>query len=93
MLAIGRALVTNPRLLLLDEPSEGLGPLIVRELLRVLEEIRDSGITILLADQNLRFARRIAARGYIIDKGRIHYQGGMDEIWGNEELVRRYLAV
>lgn len=93
MLAIGRALVTNPRLLLLDEPSEGLGPLIVRDLLRVLEEIRDSGITILLADQNLKFARRVAERGYIIDKGLILYHGEMDDIWRNEDVVRRYLAV
>lgn len=93
MLAIGRALVTNPSLLLLDEPSEGLGPLIVRDLLRVLKEIRDSGITILLADQNLKFARRVAERGYIIDKGRIFYHGGMDDIWKNEDVVRKYLAV
>ncbi|RMF86647.1 MAG: ABC transporter ATP-binding protein [Nitrospinota bacterium] len=93
MLAIGRALVTNPYLLLLDEPSEGLSPLIVRDLLRALHEIRDSGITILLADQNLKFARQIAQRGYILDKGRIQYQGTMEEIWENEEVVRRYLAV
>ena len=93
MLAIGRALVTNPFLLLLDEPSEGLSPLIVRDLLRALGEIRDSGITILLADQNLKFARQIAQRGYILDKGRIQYQGAMDDIWKNEEVVRRYLAV
>jgi len=93
LLAIGRALVTNPRLLLLDEPSEGLGPLIVRDLLRVLKEIRNSGITILLADQNLKFARQVAQRGYIIDKGLILYQGAMDDIWRNEDVVRRYLVV
>lgn len=93
MLAIGRALVTNPFLLLLDEPSEGLGPLIVRDLLRALDEIRDSGITVLLADQNLKFCRRMADRGYIIDKGLIQYQGDMEAIWGNEVIVKKYLAV
>jgi len=93
MLAMGRALMKNPELLLLDEPAEGLGPLIVRDLIEVIREIKEAGVTILLADQNLKFCRRIADRGYIIDRGLIHYQGSMDEIWQNEELVRKYLAV
>ncbi len=93
MLALGRALVQNPRLLLLDEAVEGLAPLIVQEFMRVIREISASGITILLADQNLKFALQVAQRGYIIDKGRIAYHDEMERIWANEEIVRRYLAV
>jgi branched-chain amino acid transport system ATP-binding protein len=93
MLALGRALVQNPRLLLLDEAVEGLAPLIVQEFVRVIREISASGITILLADQNLKFALQVAQRGYIIDKGRIAYYDEMERIWANEEIVRRYLAV
>ncbi len=93
MLALGRALVQNPRLLLLDEAVEGLAPLIVQEFVRVIREISASGITILLADQNLKFARQVARRGYIIDKGRIAYHDEMEQIWANEDVVRRYLAV
>lgn len=93
MLALGRALVKNPRLLLLDEAAEGLAPLVVEEIIRVLAEVRESGITILLADQNLKFCRRVADRGYIIDKGRIFHQGTLEEIWDNEQIVRQYLAV
>jgi branched-chain amino acid transport system ATP-binding protein len=93
MLAVGRALVQNPHLLLLDEAVEGLAPLVVQEFVRVIHEISASGITILLADQNLKFARQVARRGYIIDKGRIEYHDDIEEIWANEEIVRRYLAV
>lgn len=93
MLALGRALVQNPRLLLLDEAVEGLAPLIVQEFMRVIRETTASGITILLADQNLKFALQVAQRGYIIDKGRIAYHDEMERIWANEEVVRRYLAV
>jgi branched-chain amino acid transport system ATP-binding protein len=93
MLAIGRALMKNPEILLLDEPSEGLAPLVVRNLAEVILEIQRSEVTILLADQNIKFCRKIANRGYIMEKGLIQYQGEMDEIWQNEEMVRKYLAV
>jgi branched-chain amino acid transport system ATP-binding protein len=93
MLAIGRALMKNPEILLLDEPSEGLAPLVVRNLVEVILEIQKSGVTILLADQNIKFCRKVAGRGYIMEKGLIQYQGKMDEIWQNEEMVRKYLAV
>lgn len=93
MLALGRALVQNPRLLLLDEAAEGLAPLVVDRFVEAIGEIRETGITLLLADQNLRFARRVARRGYIIDKGAIQHQDRMDRIWADEELVSRYLAV
>ena len=93
MLAIGRALMKNPDLILLDEPIEGLAPLVVRDLVGVIREIQKSEVTILLADQNLKFCRKVAGRGYIIEKGLIHYQGEMESIWQNEEIVSKYLAV
>ena len=93
MLAIGRALMKNPDLMLLDEPIEGLAPLVVRNLVGVIREIQKSDVTILLADQNLKFCRKVAGRGYIIEKGLIHYQGEMESIWQNEEIVSKYLAV
>ena len=93
MLAIGRALMKNPDLLLLDEPIEGLAPLVVKNLVEVIREIQRSEVTILLADQNLKFCRKVAGRGYILEKGLIQYQGEMESIWQNEEIVRKYLAV
>jgi branched-chain amino acid transport system ATP-binding protein len=93
MLAIGRALMANPSLLLLDEPSEGLAPLVVANLVDVLRKIHDQGVTILLADQNLKFCRKVCGRGYILEKGEVRYGGGMEEIWGNEEVIRKYLVV
>lgn len=93
MLAIGRALMKNPDLLLLDEPAEGLAPLIVQNLTEVISRIRSEGVTILLADQNLKFCRKTSDRGYILEKGMVQYQGLMKEIWQNEEIVRKYLVV
>jgi len=93
MLAIGRALMKNPDLILLDEPVEGLAPLVVRNLVEVTKEIQRSGVTILLADQNLKFCRQVAGRGYILEKGIIQHQGDLESIWQNEEIVRKYLAV
>lgn len=93
MLAIGRALMKNPALLLLDEPAEGLAPLVVHRLVEVLREIRAAGMTILLADQNLHFCRKVADRAYIMEKGLMQFSGTMDVIWKNEDVVRRYLAV
>lgn len=93
MLAIGRALMKNPVLLLLDEPSEGLAPLVVKNLVEVIGRIRSEGVTILLADQNLKFCRRTSDRGYILEKGMIRYQGLMEEIWQKEEIIKKYLVV
>ncbi|HET6923428.1 MAG TPA: ABC transporter ATP-binding protein [Anaeromyxobacteraceae bacterium] len=93
MLGIGRALMANPRLLLLDEPSEGLAPLVVAHLVEVLGRIEEQGVTILLADQNLRFCRKVCDRGYILEKGRIQFEGAMDQIWKNEEVIAKYLVV
>jgi branched-chain amino acid transport system ATP-binding protein len=93
MLALGRALMANPLLILMDEPSEGLAPLIVRALARAIATIREHGTTILMADQNLKFCRKVCDRGYIMEKGRIVHQGGMAEIWADEEVVSKYLAL
>ena len=93
MLGIGRALMANPRLILLDEPSEGLAPLVVANLIEVLGKIHEQGVTILLADQNLKFCRKVCTRGYIIEKGMIQHSGGMEDIWNNEAIIRKYLVV
>ena len=93
MLALGRALMTNPALVLIDEPSEGLAPLMVAALSKAIREIRDTGVTVFLADQNVRFCRKTADRGYIIEKGTIRYQDEMKNILENEEIVKKYLAV
>jgi branched-chain amino acid transport system ATP-binding protein len=93
MLAIGRALMGNPNLLILDEPSEGLSPLMVQTLVQAIHQIRNEGVTLLIADQNVKFARRVADRGYIMEKGHIRYSDRLQELWANEDIVRRYLAV
>lgn len=93
MLAISRALMKDPELLLLDEPSEGLAPLILITLAKTIMEIRKAGVTIFMADQNLRFCRKVADRGYIMEKGIIHYQDELEKIWQNKEVVRKYLVV
>jgi branched-chain amino acid transport system ATP-binding protein len=92
MLAIGRALMANPSLLLLDEPSEGLAPLVLAHLVTVLGRIQKQGVTILLADQNLRFCRRVCGRGYVLEKGRVALSGPLSEL-ASEEVVGKYLVV
>jgi len=93
MLAIGRALMGNPSLLILDEPSEGLSPLMVVALVNAIHQIQGEGVTLLIADQNVKFARRIADRGYIMEKGEIRFAGPLEELWANEQVIHRYLAV
>jgi branched-chain amino acid transport system ATP-binding protein len=93
MLSLGRALMMNPSLVLLDEPSEGLAPLIVRKLIETIIEIRERGLTILLADQNLKFCRQVCDYGYILEKGTIVHEASIEDIWSNEDVVKRYLAV
>jgi branched-chain amino acid transport system ATP-binding protein len=88
MLAIARALVLNPRLLILDEPSQGLAPLIVREVFRVVAAAREEGISILLVEQNVRAAVAIADRAYVLDDGHIVYSGPAAEFAQDEERVR-----
>jgi branched-chain amino acid transport system ATP-binding protein len=93
MLAIGRALMGNPSLLILDEPSEGLSPLMVKTLTEAIGQIQKEGVTLLIADQNVKFARRVAGRGYIMEEGHIRYSDRLEALWANEEVVKRYLAV
>jgi branched-chain amino acid transport system ATP-binding protein len=88
MLAIGRALVLNPRLLILDEPSQGLAPLIVQDVFRVIAAARREGISILLVEQNVRAAVEIADRAYVLDDGRVVYAGKAAEFAKDEERVR-----
>ena len=93
MLTIARALVTNPRLLLLDEPTEGLAPLIVQMLEEKIGEFKTRGLTVLLAEQNQHVALRLSDRGYIIDNGTIRYEGNIDELRENEIVRKKYLLV
>lgn len=93
MLSLGRALMANPDLVLLDEPSEGLAPLVVRALLDAVDTIRKSRVTILLADQNLRFCRKVSDRGYILEKGRVVHSDTMEGILNTEKVVKKYLAL
>jgi branched-chain amino acid transport system ATP-binding protein len=93
MLTIARTLMTNPEVLLLDEPSEGLAPLIVALLADMILQIRREGVTVLLAEQNLHFCAKVADRGYVIDKGSVKYEGSMSDLLSNEEIKEKYLAV
>lgn len=93
ILSIARSLMTNPNLLLLDEASEGLAPLIVRTIKDLIQKVSKTGISVLLAEQNVVFTMEIAQRGYIIDKGRILHQGTTEELKEDKEIVGKYLAV
>ena len=93
MLAIARALLTNPRILLLDEPTEGLAPLIVAAVRDAIVEINRQGVPILLVEQNLRVPLKIAHRQYIIDNGAIVWQGSTAELLANRPLVESYLGI
>ena len=93
MLACGRALVGNPDILLMDEPSEGLAPILVRELGRILAQLKAGGASILLVEQNLAFALRIADRVYLMSKGKIVHEARPDDLLRNEEIKARYLGV
>jgi branched-chain amino acid transport system ATP-binding protein len=92
MVSIARALMGNPRILLLDEPCEGLAPLVVERLGEIIRHLK-SDMPILLTEQNARFALGIARRGYIIDKGKVRYEGTSGDLFTNEEIQQRYLAV
>lgn len=93
MLSSGRALMGNPLCLLMDEPTEGLAPLVVRELGRLIDQIKEHGLSILLVEQNLAFALKHANYVYVMSKGRIVYQSSPQELWENAEVKSRYLGV
>jgi branched-chain amino acid transport system ATP-binding protein len=92
MLALSRALMSQPRLLLLDEPSMGLAPLMVKEIFRIIAELPRRGTTILLVEQNARAAFGIAGRGYVMETGRIVLQGLIEDLLNNQEIKRAYLG-
>ena len=92
MLAIGRALMSSPRILLLDEPSLGLAPNLVREILQLLARLRDEGLTILLIEQDAVAALKIADRGYVMERGRIVIGGSSGELLGNDQVRQAYLG-
>lgn len=92
MLAIGRALMARPRILLMDEPSLGLAPLIVKEIFRIVEELNQAGVTILLVEQNARMALRVAHHFYLLEQGRITFSGTPGELEEEEVIHRAYLG-
>lgn len=93
MLAIARALMGNPEILFLDEPTEGLAPVMVQTLEGQIIKLRQSGLTVLLAEQNVRSTLKLSDRGYIIDNGAIRYHGSIEELKENEEIRKKYLFV
>jgi branched-chain amino acid transport system ATP-binding protein len=92
MLAIGRALMSNPTVLMLDEPSLGLAPLLVERIFALLREIHEQGTTILLVEQNAQMALQLANRGYVIESGEIVLQDEADQLLGNEQVRKAYLG-
>ena len=92
MLAVARALMTGGKLMLLDEPSMGLAPVLMQELFRVLKEINQEGVTILLVEQNAKLALKAATRGYVLEKGRIVLQGSGEELLANSEVRKIFLG-
>ncbi len=93
MLAIGRCLMSRPRLCMLDEPSYGLAPLVVAEIFRIIQRLRDQGITVLLVEQNVRRALEIADRAYVLENGRICLEGACTELLENDHVRRAYLGL
>jgi branched-chain amino acid transport system ATP-binding protein len=92
MLAIGRALMARPKLLLLDEPSMGLAPLVVRDIMNTVSQLRDSGVTILMVEQNARASLTISDRGYVLETGRVVLQGASDDLLNDSDVKRAYLG-
>ena len=93
MLAIARALMGNPEVLLLDEPSEGLAPVIVRNLAELMRVLKDRGVTTLLTEQNSSFALAFSDRTYLMEKGEIAWEGGSNELKSRTDVMKRYLGV
>jgi branched-chain amino acid transport system ATP-binding protein len=93
MLTVARTLMGNPYLVLLDEPSEGIAPKIVEDMANMILELKKEGLSVVLSEQNLHFARLVSDRAYVIEKGQIRYAGAMAELAANEEVKREYLSV
>jgi len=93
MLTVARTLMGNPLLVLLDEPSEGVAPLIVEQMANTIVELKKEGLSILLSEQNIHFARMVSDRVYVLEKGQIHWQGAMAQLADNQDVQRAYLTV
>ena len=93
MLTVARTLMGNPYLVLLDEPSEGVAPLIVEQMAQMILELKAQGVSILLSEQNMHFAELVSDRAYVLEKGQIRYHASMAELAGNDEVRRNYLSV
>ena len=93
MLTVARTLMGNPYLVLLDEPSEGVAPVIVEQMAHMILELKEQGVSILLSEQNMHFAELVSDRAYVLEKGQIRYQASMEELAANEEVRRAYLSV
>ena len=93
MLTVARSLMGNPYLVLLDEPSEGVAPIIVEQMAQMIVELKSQGVSILLSEQNMHFAELVSDRAYVLEKGQIRYQASMQELSANEEVRRAYLSV
>lgn len=92
MLAIGRALMSKPKLIMLDEPSIGLAPLIVEQMFSIIQKINQSGTTVLLAEQNANAALKIADRGYVIENGTVVLKGSSAELFNNDAIRKAYIG-
>jgi branched-chain amino acid transport system ATP-binding protein len=93
MLTIARTLMGNPKVVLLDEPSEGIAPVIVEQMARVIRKLKHEGLSVLLSEQNLHFARAVSDRAIIIEKGTLRYEGGFADLDAKPEISQQYLAV
>lgn len=93
MVALGRGLMSNPKLLILDEPSIGLSPLLTQNMFESIKQIKEQGVTILLVEQNVNYALRMANRGYVLEQGQIALTGTGDELLNNEHLKKAYLGI
>jgi branched-chain amino acid transport system ATP-binding protein len=93
MLTVARSLMGNPYVVLLDEPSEGVAPLIVEQMAQMIIELKSQGVSILLSEQNMRFAELVSDRAYVLEKGQIRFEGTMDELAHNEEVRSAYLSL
>ena len=93
MLTVARTLMGNPRLVMLDEPSEGIAPRIVEDMANTIVALKQQGLSVLLCEQNLHFAQLVSDRAYVLEKGQVRYQGTMAELEANQTIKREYLAV
>lgn len=93
MLSVARTLMGNPYLVLLDEPSEGVAPIIVESMVSMIQMLKQHGVSVVLSEQNIEFASLVADRAYVLEKGQIQYEGTMQALMGNEQVRRTFLAV